>query len=298
MFSIGDFAGLGRVSVRMLRHYDALGLLRPAYVDPHSGYRFYTAAQLRVLNRVIALKDLGFSLHQVQSMIEDKPSNHPAQPPTSGLKAITIGELRGMLRLRRAELAAQVERDTVRLGLVDARLRMIESEGHMDTGDVVLKHLPALRVAELSATATSYDDPTSITENLSPLYPRLMELMDRAGVPIAGSPIAYYRPAPTGPGDETISVHAAFPIGDAELTDPGFDVIELPPVEQAATSLHEGSMSEAFRTGQKIANWIDENGYRTVGPGYAREVYLDCPPGDFDKWVTEMQVPVGKATEN
>src|SRR3954453_7817166 len=105
MFSIGDFAGLGRVSVRMLRHYDALGLLRPAYVDPHSGYRFYTAAQLRVLNRVIALKDLGFSLHQVQSMIEDKPSNHPAQPPTSGLKAITIGELRGMLRLRRAELA-------------------------------------------------------------------------------------------------------------------------------------------------------------------------------------------------
>ena len=46
MFSIGDFAGLGRVSVRMLRHYDAIGLIRPAHVDPHSGYRYYTAAQL------------------------------------------------------------------------------------------------------------------------------------------------------------------------------------------------------------------------------------------------------------
>jgi len=53
-------------------------------------------------------------------------------------------------------------------------------------------------------------------------------------------------------------------------------------------------MSEAFRTGQKIANWIDDNGYHTVDPGYAREVYLDCPPGEFDKWVTEMQVPVAK----
>jgi DNA-binding transcriptional MerR regulator len=283
MFSIGDFAGLGRVSVRMLRHYDAIGLIRPAHVDPHSGYRYYTAAQLRLLNRVVALKDLGFTLHQVQAMIEDK---------------VDSGELRGMLRLRRAELAAQVKRDNARLAQVDARLRMIESEGHMDTGDVVLKHLPSVRVAMLSGTATSYDDPASITENLSPLYPRLMELMDRAGVAITGSPIAYYLPAPTGPGDETITVHAAFPIAPAELTDPGFEVIDLPAVEQAATALHEGSMSEAFRTGQKLATWIDDNGYRTVGAGYAREVYLDCPPGEFDKWVTELQVPVQKATEN
>jgi DNA-binding transcriptional MerR regulator len=280
MFSIGDFAGLGRVSVRMLRHYDAIGLLRPAHVDPHSGYRYYTAAQLKRLNRIIALKDLGFSLQHVQVLIEEK---------------VGVGELRGMLRLRRAELEAQVQRDNVRLAQVDARLRMIEIEGHMDTGDVILKELPALRVAELSATATSYDDPNSISGNLSPLYPRLMELMEKAGVPMCGAPIAYYLPAPAGPGDETITVHAAFPIGDAEVgDDPGFDVTVLPAIEQAATALHEGSMSEAFRTGQKIATWIDDNGYRTVGPGFAREVYLDCPPGEFDKWVTEMQVPVGK----
>ena len=278
MFTIGDFAGLGRVSVRMLRHYDAIGLLPPAHVDPHTGYRYYTASQLKLLNRVIALKDLGFSLQQVQTLIDEK---------------VDATELRGMLRLRRAELAEQVQRDGVRLALVDARLRLIESEGHMDTGDVILKNLPPVRVAVLSATATSYDDPTSITENLSPLYPRLMELMEKIGVSMCDAPIAYYLPAPTAPGDETITVHAAFPIGDAEVgPDPGFDVVVLPPVDQAATALHEGPMSEAFRTGQKIANWIDDNGYHPVDPGYAREVYLDCPPGDVAKWVTEMQVPV------
>jgi DNA-binding transcriptional MerR regulator/effector-binding domain-containing protein len=283
MFSIGDFAGLGRVSVRMLRHYDAIGLLRPAHVDPHSGYRYYTAEQLRLLNRVIALKDLGFTLHQVQAMIEDK---------------VDVGELRGMLRLRRADLEERVDQDRIRLAQVDARLRMIESEGHMDTGDVILKSIPATRVAMLSGTATSYDHPTSITENLSPLYPRLMELMEKHGVAITGTPIAYYLPAPTGPGDETISVHAAFPIGAVEPdADLGFDVVDLPAVEHAATALHQGSMSEAFRTGEKIANWIGDNGYRTVGPGFAREVYLDCPPGEFDKWVTEMQVPVRKPAE-
>jgi hypothetical protein len=65
MFTIGEFARHGRVSVRMLRHYDAIGLLRPACVDPGSGYRFYQASQLAELNRVIALKDLGFTLPQV-----------------------------------------------------------------------------------------------------------------------------------------------------------------------------------------------------------------------------------------
>jgi DNA-binding transcriptional MerR regulator len=278
MFSIGEFAGLGRVSVRMLRHYDAIGLIRPAHVDPHSGYRFYTAAQLRLLNRVTALKDLGFSLQQVQTLIDEK---------------VDTAELRGMLRLRRAELASRMRQDTARLAQVDARLRMIESEGHMDTGDVVLKNIPPLRVAQLSATATGYDHPASIGENLSPLYPRLMELMEQHGVAMTGAPLAWYEPAPTEPGDETIRVHAAFPIGDAEVgPDAGFEVVELPPIEQAATALHHGHMNEAFRTGQKIANWIDDNDRRVVDPGFAREVYLDCPPGEFEKWVTEMQVPV------
>ncbi|WP_407653573.1 MerR family transcriptional regulator [Actinoplanes oblitus] len=276
MLSIGDFAGLGRVSVRMLRHYDAIGLLRPAHVDPHSGYRYYTAEQLLRLNRILALRDLGFSLQQVRVMLEEK---------------VDLGELRGMLRLRRAELTAQVERDSARLALVDARLRMIESEGHMNTGDIILKRVPAVRVAELSATALGYDHPASITENLSPLYPRLMELMEQAGVTTTGSPLAYYRPAPTGPEDETITVHAAFPIGDAEVTGAGFDVVVLPPIE-AATAVHEGPMAEAFRTGGRIAAWIEDNGFRPVPPGYAREVYLHCPPGCFDEWLTEMQVPL------
>lgn len=72
MFSIGEFARHGRISVRMLRHYDAIGLLRPACVDPVSGYRFYQASQLAELNRVIALKDLGFTLQQVQAILAEK----------------------------------------------------------------------------------------------------------------------------------------------------------------------------------------------------------------------------------
>src|SRR5690242_15945927 len=91
MFTIGDFARHGRVSVRMLHHYDAIGLLRPARVDPASGYRFYEAGQLARLNRITALKDLGFTLRQVREILDEQ---------------VSAAELRGMLRLRQAELEA------------------------------------------------------------------------------------------------------------------------------------------------------------------------------------------------
>lgn len=89
MFTIGDLARHGRVSVRMPRHDDAVELLRPAHVDPSSSYRYDQANQLARLNRVIALKDLGFTLDQVRAILDEDVSTE---------------ELRGMLRLRRAEL--------------------------------------------------------------------------------------------------------------------------------------------------------------------------------------------------
>ena len=71
MYSIGAFAQLGGVSVRMLRHYDRIGLLVPAEVDPSTGRRRYDANQLTRLNRLVALKHLGFPLEQVRTLLAD-----------------------------------------------------------------------------------------------------------------------------------------------------------------------------------------------------------------------------------
>ena len=71
MLNIGDFAPLGGVSVRMLRHYDDLGLLRPVEVDAWTGRRHYEVTQLGDLNRLVAFKDLGFTLEQVGDLLRD-----------------------------------------------------------------------------------------------------------------------------------------------------------------------------------------------------------------------------------
>ncbi|MGW3472495.1 MerR family transcriptional regulator [Saccharopolyspora sp. NPDC000995] len=116
MFSIGDFARHGRVSVRKLRQHDATGLLRPAQVNRSTGHRADAIGQLTRLNRVIALKELGFSLQQVQQILNAD---------------LTAEQLRGMLRLRQAELEKKIVADTARLAHVQARLRVIETEGIM-----------------------------------------------------------------------------------------------------------------------------------------------------------------------
>jgi DNA-binding transcriptional MerR regulator len=270
MFTIGEFARHGRVSVRMLRHYDATGLLRPAHVDPATGYRSYTAAQLTRLNRVIALKDLGLTLQQIRRILDEE---------------VSVEELRAMLRLRRAELEADMAATAARLVQVETRLRSIESEGHMPTHDVVVKSLPTIRLAELSATAASFE-PECIGPVIGPLYEELFRRLEAAGVTPAGPGVAYYEDAPEGGG--RISVHAGIEV-TAPLQDGAFRVLDLPPVERAATIVHHGSMDTVLPTAQALARWIDGNGYRSTG--YPREINLECPP-NRDEWVTELQAPV------
>ena len=70
MLKIGEFSKLSRVSVRMLRYYDAIGLLKPAETDRFTDYRYYSEAQLPVVCRITALRDMGFPLAEVRALLE------------------------------------------------------------------------------------------------------------------------------------------------------------------------------------------------------------------------------------
>ena len=271
MFSIGEFARHGRVSIRMLRHYDSIGLLRPACVDPASGYRFYQAGQLPELNRIIALKELGFTLQQVQAILAEQ---------------VSAAELRGMLKLRRAEIQVQIEAERTRLARVKARLATIEDEARVLTDGVVVKHLAPVRVLELTGSAAGYE-PEAITPVIQPLYCTVWQRMASADVIAAGPAIAYYQDDPAAGGG--IVVHAAVPVAAGADREHGLLVADLPEVESAAAIIHHGSMDDVLPAGQGLARWIDANGYRSAG--YSREVTLEWS-ADPDQWVTELQQPI------
>jgi DNA-binding transcriptional MerR regulator len=138
---IGNFARIGQVTVQTLRHYDDLGLLKPSEVDVLSGYRYYMLDQLPRLHRILALKDLGFSLEQIARLLEDD------LPPA---------ELRGMLRLKQAELHQQVDEGLDRLERLEARLSLIEHEAQQPDYEVVIKSVEPLTIASVRGVIPSY----------------------------------------------------------------------------------------------------------------------------------------------
>jgi DNA-binding transcriptional MerR regulator len=271
MLTIGDFARHGHVSVRMLRHYDAIGLLRPAHVDQSSGYRFYQAAQLSRLNRIVALKDLGFTLQQVQAILDED---------------FSAGELRGMLRLRRAELEAALAATVSGLAQVEARLRLIENEDSMPQEDVIIRQLPAIRLAELSGTAASFS-PDDTGPLITRLSGELCRRLDFAGIAPAGLRTVYFETP--GEGDYGIVVHVGLPVSPVVTGGQDFQVVSLPPVERAATIVHRGMVHGFLSTSQLLVRWVDAHGYRF--DGHAREVTLTFSENP-EECAAELQAPV------
>lgn len=268
MFGIGQFAQFAKVSIRTLRHYDDVGLLRPAAVDPATGYRSYIAAQMSSLNRILALKDLGLTLAEITRIIEAGVSND---------------ELVGMLRLRQAEAERQADQEQRRLARVAARITILTGVSDMNDTQtaIVVKPLDAVRVAIISEATDGFDD--DFGPIFGRLYPSLFAALGRAGIQAAGPTYGLYDQRPDGRIDLIAGV--VIP-NDAHIETDGVTTRNLPAADRAATLVHRGSMDTIGDGYGVLERWIDATGDRPVG--FSREVYLDCPADQAD-WVTELQ---------
>jgi len=130
MLKIGEFSRLSQVTVKTLHHYDELGLIKPAHIDPVTNYRFYTVEQLPRIHRIMALKEMGLSLEQIGIMLE---------------KELPTDEIRGMLHFKQAQIHQEMREAQRQLSLVEFRLRMIEAEINFPDLDVVMKRLEPMR---------------------------------------------------------------------------------------------------------------------------------------------------------
>jgi DNA-binding transcriptional MerR regulator len=132
MFKIGDFSKLIRVSVKTLRHYDDLELFKPSRVDDMTDYRYYSFEQLPRLNRILALKDLGFSLETISELLKDNLGAEMLEHP---------------LQLKQQELQEQLAQTKERLERVSARLRQLQQKGTMSTHEVIFKTVEPIVIA-------------------------------------------------------------------------------------------------------------------------------------------------------
>lgn len=273
MFRIGDFARLTRVSVKTLRHYDAIGLFKPAYVDPFTDYRYYTFDQLPRLNRILTLKGLGFPLEDIRRLLDDD---------------LSAEALRGMLHLRRMQLEREAAQARERLHEVEIRLHQIEQEGRMSKIDVLMKTVAPLMVAGAREVVTS---PKQMRQRCMALNGEACMLMAAQGLKSDGVSFALYYPTE----QEGIDVEMAYVVkSSAKTVIQGKAAVHLLSAVTVAYAVYHGSYDDFGAVGQvhaEISRWIDAHGYEQCDA--SREFYLRPPKRFADPdGVMEIQYPI------
>jgi DNA-binding transcriptional MerR regulator len=271
MFTVGEFSRLARVSKRLLRYYDEIGLLRPVQTDKFTGYRYYSAEQMPRLNRILALKDLGLSLDQIQRLLSD---------------GISTDEMQGMLLLKKAEIEQQVQKEIQRIRNIEARLQFLHSAETDGPLDVVIKQIPAQPVLSLRTILDSLEGGISTFGQIMSALPEksgeglFFAILHSDGIEEGNVDVEIGRTI-------TAKAHAPVPLqGGLQLR-----FHELPAVNEMATFVVKGPFANLLIGYSVIGTWAEANSYRLAGT--PREVSLQLPQrDDWSDAIAEIQYPV------
>ncbi len=286
MFKIGEFSRLSRVSVRMLRYYDQLGLLKPSQTDGLTNYRYYSADQLARLNRILALQDLGFSLEQIGGLLEDH---------------LSADELRGMLRLKQAEIERGMQEEQRRLSRLEMRLRQLDGGEQKLQHDTIVRSVGSQLVATRREVAADDERIQSMVHEVE-AYVAEHERARADKPPFTVYYDAEYR-------EQEIDAEVAVPIRFAIAGSERIQVREMPELPCAACVVHTGGYDSLYQAYNALLGWMETGGYRMAGP--MREVYLrygtdglglDLPPtyvaAHGQDYVTELQLPLEESRQD
>ena len=278
MFKIGDFSKLGQVSVRMLRHYDQLGLLKPVHIDKFTGYRYYTAGQLALLNRILFFKDLSFSLQQIKDLLSNNLPND---------------QLRGVLMMKQVELEREVQDGHARLARVEARLQQIEQEGKPPPYEVTTKSAEEIVIASVRQLVSK---PQDMDYYCKQMYTTLYKGLDDLGISPRYPELTFYHndEYPETDLDVETAVRISKQCLNAALEHPHIKVRNAPAEKNVAALVYQGPYRDVGSAVLVLLNWIGINEWNISGP--LRELHLSGPAhanGKLqEKPVLELQVPI------
>lgn len=273
MLKIGDFSRISQVTIKALRYYDHIGLLKPAHVDTFTGHRSYSLSQLPRLNRILALKEMGLSLDEIRELLDADLSPE---------------EMRGMLKMKQAELAAALQSTQKSLNRVESRIQFLEQEGIMPQYDIVTKTLEKQLVLSIRQTVTE-------SAEIAILFEDVGEAVRQHKINATGKWMALYHQE--GYKSDELDVEIAVPIDKTpektiKLTDGReMSVRELASHEICATVIENANNESWSGSYTALGRWLEENDYSIVRP--TREVYLTSPD-DEQGWLVEIQFPVSK----
>jgi DNA-binding transcriptional MerR regulator len=266
MLKIGDFSKLSRVSIRMLRHYDDIGLLKPAETDEFTGYRYYREEQLFIIGRITSLKDMGFSLADIIKILDCYDDKE---------------KMEAFLSERQKELKKLSEETDYKLMLLETARKRLRKEQKMSF-DVTVRTIPERYAATVQMVVPHYEDEgmlwsTMMGEcgNLIPSEPCLSaaEFLDDEFK------------------EENVEIVAWMTVAGSYADTEHVKFKTLPAVKVASCVI-KGSyeqMGEAYAT---VVSWIKENGYKMKGHMFNIYHVSPAQTKNPDEYITEACFPV------
>lgn len=263
LYKIGMFAGMNRVTVKTLRYYDEQKLLEPVYVDDENGYRYYEAGQMAQLQRILALKDMGFSIDDIRRILKG-------------------ADERALLLEKKQQILKELATLTAKLAQVESYL----AKGSVNLASpVIVKELPEVIVCSMKQRIQSYDE-------LFTLMPQMGLQMESLECVCAKPEYCFTHYLEEGYQEEDILVEICEAVTEQKADNSLVTFQTMPYIPQAACIFHKGSYNTLHQSYAMLLAYIEENGYEICGN--IRESYID---GVWNKeteeeWLTEIQIPV------
>ncbi|MEA4833514.1 MAG: helix-turn-helix domain-containing protein [Oscillospiraceae bacterium] len=259
MYKIGELSRLCSLPVKILRYYDSEGLLVPDEIDRFTGYRYYSAARLADCNRIIALKELGFTLDEIRRhMHSDKPDD--------------IAEL---VEAKIAELNETVLHTQSQLKRLEA-VKEIITEGAKAMFDVIIRSADTMLTTASRKNYESKADAFGEIEKIKSVLPK--NILGKREV-IINYETEYH--------DRDFDLTACVEITGKLPPECGFNEKTITiPGDVASLVCDREELDEAYRY---MAKQLEEAPCQIVGAFY--EIY-------YDDGTVELKVPVCKLTKN
>jgi DNA-binding transcriptional MerR regulator len=272
MFRIGEFSKLTQVSIRMLRYYDEEGLLRPARIDPFTHYRLYAADQIPALNRILFLRDLGFTVSEIGAAVS--PWNEEA--------------IAALLVKRRAEIESTIQAEQEKLASIDRAQRDIRQETLAIHYNVVIKSIPACHVFSLRRVVADYYAEGQLWKEMS-------TFARENSIPVSSDTFTIYHDAEYKEKDVDIEVCA--PVTRMGQDGRGFTYRSMDPVPVMASTMVHGPFERIKDAYLAFAGWLEEHSQYQMA-GQSRQIVHRGPWNESDpnKFLTEMQIPLDPHT--
>ncbi|BBF42748.1 transcriptional regulator, MerR family [Lachnospiraceae bacterium KM106-2] len=265
VYKIGVFSKMNKATVKTLRHYDEIGLLKPAYVESFTNYRYYSSDQLPILHQIMALRSMGFSLEEIRQVQEGMSEEM-------------------LLQQKRAQLLEQIASDTRKLSQVESYLA---SNGVDYDYPVRIKELPEVTVCTMRRVLKNYDE-------LFDVMPEMGAEMELLGCECLSPDYCFTLYLDGEYKDKDIDAQICQAVTEAKEDSKLVHFETFEKVEKAACVMHKGSYDGFPKAYAAVVNWVEKNGY--VICGNPRESYID---GVWNKdreedWLSEIQFPVTK----